>query len=189
MTLRHLLLRAKNVSAAAGLALLLLGCTALPPDPSWGPIAPAATSPGCLGTQWRDASSGISIGAIRWDAWFSGSQYERFLGPAEWHYRLPFYGNVLSPNRVSVRADSPGVMNKEIGFAAAAGLTCWAFDYYHPRGFAGASRFNEGLRQYLSSPCRGEINFSLVLQGRWLGPPVEWSATVSTGDVPIVVEL
>ena len=97
--------------------------------------------------------------------------------------------DVLSPNRVSVRADSPGVMNKEIGFAAAAGLTCWAFDYYHPRGFAGASRFNEGLRQYLSSPCRGEINFSLVLQGRWLGPPVEWSATVSTGDVPIVVEI
>lgn len=181
MAIKVFLDRFPVLCAAMALPWLLLGCSAPPPTaPGTGPSTggpPDVAS--CIGTRWRDAESGVAVGAIRWDAWFGGSTYERFLDPEEWHSRLPFYGRILSPSLVQVDSDSGVVMDQEIAFAAAAGLSYWAFNYYHPDAFAGADSFNYGLRRYLSSPCRDQINFSLILQGSWLGPTQEWPTTVS----------
>lgn len=142
-------------------------------------VSPSLASEHCIGARWRDAERRAAIGAIRWDAWFDGSPYERFLDPGDWHSRVPFYGTILSPSLVQVRSDSGLVMDQEIGYAARAGLTYWAFNYYHPGAFSSADSYNYGLRLYLTSPCRDQINFSLILQGNWLGPVDAWPATVS----------
>lgn len=183
MTLAHALLVASALVVTLGpLSLPHVSRSADRPS-AIGPWTAFASSrvlqaESCIGTRWRDTESAVSAGVIRWDAWW-GSRFERNLDPEQWHPRVPFYGMLLSPSLVRVRSDSGVVMDQEIGFAASAGLTYWAFDYYHPKAFSTADSYNYGLRQYLSSPCRDEINFSLLLLGRWVGPPAEWPATIS----------
>jgi hypothetical protein len=187
MRSRRVLSRVTFATATAGVCFLLLqlyvvlGGQPVPQDRAGTLEATYTLQRPCHGARWRDARSEISIGAIRWDGWFPGSRYERFLDPEQWRDRLPFYGKVLSRNSVQVRADSQTVMNREIAYAAVAGLSYWAFVYYHPQAFPDAELFNSGLRLYLSSQCDREIDFALVLQGSWLGPgQTGWPMTVST---------
>ena len=58
-----------------------------------------------------------TFGAIRWDGWFQDNPWQRNLDPKEWHGRLPFYGRVISENRVAVCGDSQEVMDREIAYA------------------------------------------------------------------------
>ena len=67
------------------------------------------------------------VGAIRWDAWHGargpvGQVVERTLGPAKYHYRLPFFAKVLADDKVEIRGDSQEVMDREIAYAQAAGV-------------------------------------------------------------------
>lgn len=117
------------------------------------------------------------VGAIRWDAWFAGGRYERFLAPRQWHYRLPFYARVVSRDKVEVRSDTQEVMDREIAYAAGAGLDYWAFCYYHPKSFQTADSYNYGLRLYLASRRRADLNFCLILL-QHVGPTDEWPGTV-----------
>jgi hypothetical protein len=108
-----------------------------------------------------------AVGAIRWDAWHGpasevGLTVERTLSPEHWHHRLPFFGKVLSADRVEVRGSTQEIMDQEIAYAHAAGLDYWAFVVYpqdHPLSF--------GLKHYLSSTRRADIHFCLNLQGGW----------------------
>ena len=125
------------------------------------------------------------VGAIRWDAWtqWAGEHdfgpYEKCLGPKEWHYRVPFFGKVVSDDKVAVRGDTPEVMDQEIAYAAAAGLDYWAFDWYHPRGWPNADTMTRSLDLYLSSKRRDDISYCLILLGgAHFGPKEEWPATV-----------
>jgi len=72
------------------------------------------------------------VGAIRWDAWTAGSEWERNLGPAQWRSRLPFYGTETGPDSVEIRADTQAVMDQEIAYASAAGLDYWAYCFHLP---------------------------------------------------------
>jgi hypothetical protein len=118
------------------------------------------------------------VGAIRWDAWHGdaglaggpqtfktgkagltpGLAVERSLGPKHWHYRLPFYAKVISDDKVEIRANSQEVMDKEIAYAADAGLDYWAFLTYPP-----GSPMTLGLDLYLSSKDKAKIKFSVIL--------------------------
>jgi hypothetical protein len=118
------------------------------------------------------------VGAIRWDGWFNGNSWERFLGPAEWHYRVPFYGKIISDHEVQVCSDSQQVMDKELFYANRAGLNYWAFCYYHPKGWNGSDSYNYGWHRFLASRHKGTMSFCFILQGSWLGPKEEWSRTV-----------
>jgi hypothetical protein len=123
-----------------------------------------------------DQSARVAVGAIRWDAWHGdkgvpGKAVEKSLGPAHWHYRLPFYAKVVGPDRVEVRGDSQGVMDREIEAAAAGGLDYWAFGYYHPLG----SPMFSCLPLYLKSRLKTRLNFCLWLED--LGPVGDWSET------------
>jgi hypothetical protein len=103
------------------------------------------------------------VGAIRWDAWHGerggpGKAVEKSLGPKHWHSRLPFYAKEVSDSQVEVRADSQEVMDKEIAYARAAGLDYWAFVAY-----AEQDAMSLGLKLYLSSARKKDINFCVIL--------------------------
>jgi len=101
------------------------------------------------------------VGAIRWDAWTGGrvtEQVERTLGPKKYHDRLPWFAEVVDDKTVRINGGRQAVMDREIGFAAGAGLDYWAFLTYPE-----SSPMSTALKQYLKSPCRKRIKFCLIL--------------------------
>lgn|GEM_PF-1399701 len=121
-------------------------------------------------------SSGVVVGAIRFDAWFSPDNYghENRLEPVEYHDRLPFYAKINTDGSVEVRGDSQTTVDQEIQYAADGGLDYWAFDYYGiygkkpRRGDSAWGGLHYGLRYYLSSEYREQLNFALNVTGEWL---------------------
>ncbi len=109
-----------------------------------------------------------AVGAIRWDAWHGqqsvpGQSVEKALGPAEWHYRLPFFANVISENQVSIDGTSQQVLDQEIEYASRAGLDYWAFLAYSE-----SDAMSLPLKRYLASAQRDKIQFSLITElSRW----------------------
>jgi len=117
------------------------------------------------------------VGVTRWDGCWDGSPYVRCLDPAEWHYRLPFYGKVVATDKVEVRGDTQEVMDQEIAYAHDAGIDFWAFAYYHPD--SGADQYNYGRKLYLSSMRKHDLSFCLILfPDGCLGTKEQWPATV-----------
>ena len=118
----------------------------------------------------------IAVGAIRFDAWFSPPNYdnESRLDSPKWHSRLPFYAKTLEDDTVEVRGDSQEIVDREIQYASESGLDYWAFDYYgiygkKPRKENSAfSGLHYGLRHYLSSDYKNELNFALNVTGEWI---------------------
>jgi hypothetical protein len=117
------------------------------------------------------------VGAIRWDAWQESGNVkaavEKALGPAQWHHRLPFFAKVTGPNSVVTDGNSQTVMDREITYAAKAGLDYWAFVTYPDD-----SGMSNGLHLYLSSPQKSRIRFCLNLQGGWISNPAKWNNEV-----------
>ena len=103
------------------------------------------------------------VGAIRWDAWFGGEKgrvgeaVETALAAEKWHYRLPFFAQVLGPDKVHIDGSSQEVMDQEIACAANAGLAYWAYCLY-----AEDDPMFYGIRNYLASSHRDKIKFSLI---------------------------
>ncbi|MCC6443774.1 MAG: hypothetical protein IT210_10015 [Armatimonadetes bacterium] len=118
------------------------------------------------------------VGAIRWDAWRQGSEFEANLAPPQWRSRLPFYAHEKG-DTVEVRGDRQEVMDKEILYASGAGLSYWAFCYYHPKSWPGADAMNYGLRLYHKSRHRAKINYCLILLSGGTGPASEWPETAA----------
>ena len=123
----------------------------------------------CLGASGYGEGAGTpaqarpTFGAIRWDGWFRDNPWQRNLDPKQWHDRVPFYGKVISENRVEVCGDSQEAMDQEIAYAKAAGLDYWAFLHYHPASWDGADEYNYGLRRYLASKRKGDVNFCVIV--------------------------
>jgi len=121
-----------------------------------------------------------TVGAIRWDGWFKDNPWEKNLRDPKWRYRLPFFARVNDSGDVRICGDSQEVMDREIEYAKAGGLSYWAFCYYHPRSAARVSPYNYGWKRYLASEHKKDLNFCLLLQGgTHLGPTNEWDATVA----------
>jgi hypothetical protein len=112
-----------------------------------------------------------AVGAIRWDAWHGqrgvpGRAVERSLGPREWHPRLPFFARVVSPSSIIIDGSSSEVMDREIAYAAEAGLDYWAFVTYDA-----GDPMSLGLDNYLRNPRKRGLRFCLITeQARWSGP-------------------
>jgi hypothetical protein len=112
------------------------------------------------------------VGAIRWDAWTGGgitNQVEHTLGPEKYHDRLPWFAKVIDTETVTIDGSSQDVINKEINFAATAGIDYWAFLLYPE-----ASSMSTALKQYLSSPMRGKISFCLILSNNLKVSNEQW---------------
>lgn len=120
-----------------------------------------------------------AIGAIRWDAWHGadgpvGRHVQRTLGPNQWHDRLPFCSRVLGPGQVEIECDSQEIMDREIQYAATAGLSYWAFATQAPKD-AMSRQFNF----YLSSRHKHRINFALRSRPRQMGGPDDYAPTIA----------
>lgn len=115
------------------------------------------------------AAEKVSIGAIRWDAWFGDAQtnpYIKNLSDKQWHGRLPFYARVLSDSEVEIRGDTQEAVDSEIAYARAGGIDYWAFLYYSPSlrsdGFE-HDNMNLARRLFLSSKHKNDLHFCLIV--------------------------
>ena len=136
-----------------------------------------------------------TVGVIRWDAWNGEEDYisnrsQSWFIPQQFHYRLPFFAQVLSGNNITMNEDTQAVIDQEILFAKLAGFDYWAFDTYCPylKNCSSNSSFcNEyirdiapdycvynpayGLNRYLSSQYVNLINFTFLLLGSTICDP------------------
>ncbi len=111
-------------------------------------------------------SSVPTVGAIRWDAWYTGgpgATDEIALTPSEWHDRIPFYAQFVASTTASttdlhIRVDTQEVMDQEIAAAKAGGLDYWAFDYY-----GNANSITGALNKYMASAQKADMKFSLLV--------------------------
>jgi hypothetical protein len=118
------------------------------------------------------AEVGPTVGAIRWDAWTGGNitkQVERSLGPEKYHTRLTWFAEVLDGKTVRIDGSPQEVMDREIDWAARAGLDYWVFLTY-PKN----SELSSALGQYLSRSKRDQINFCLILHSALTLPEEQW---------------
>ncbi|MHB1485731.1 MAG: carbohydrate binding domain-containing protein [Saccharofermentanales bacterium] len=87
------------------------------------------------------------IGAIRWDAWLNpdlptftapglaktdyiGAQMKRSLSPTEYHFRLPYFGKVISADEVTLPDYSQELFDREQLYANEAGIDYWCYCWY-----------------------------------------------------------
>lgn len=113
----------------------------------------------------------IAVGAIRWDAWYGprdrvGRAVHATLAPSKWHGRLPFYVEILDDKSVQIDGSSQEIVDREIRYAAEAGLDYWAFVTY-----PSDSHLSLALDRYLASQHRSKLHFCLITEcGRWHAP-------------------
>jgi hypothetical protein len=67
-----------------------------------------------------------TLGAIRWDGWFRDNPWQRNLDPQQWHDRVPFYGKVVSENRVEVCGEGRSIMWRMLLLATCTGIAAAA---------------------------------------------------------------
>ena len=96
-------------------------------------------------------------------------QVEKTLGPERYHDRLPWFARVVDETTVSIDGGPQAVMDREILFAADAGLDYWAFLVYPE-----SSSMSTALKQYLVSPERKRINFCLILHNTLNARGEQW---------------
>ena len=112
------------------------------------------------------------IGAIRWDAWTGGkvtAEVEKSLGPRKYHDRLPWFAEVIGEDKVSIKGSSQEIMDREIDFAAVAGLDYWAFLLY-----PGPNAMSKSIELYLASSKRKRINFCVILHNSFGVSEAAW---------------
>lgn len=127
-----------------------------------------------IGPECSAANGRPVVGAIRWDAWTAGSEWERNLGPAQWRSRLPFYGKETGPDMVEVRADTQAVMDQEIAYAKGAGLDYWAYCFHLPTDLS-QEPDAYGLNLHLASTHKTDVRFCFIMMGPgWWGPVAEY---------------
>lgn len=108
-----------------------------------------------------------TVGAIRWDAWYGdgtgvNGEVEKTLSPQRWQWRAPFFAKPVAEDRVEIRG-GPEDLEKEIAYAAQAGIDYWAFCIYEAE-----DNLSRALNLYLKSPNRHRVRFCMNLQGRHL---------------------
>jgi len=120
----------------------------------------------------RELPGRPQVGAIRWDAWTGGeitAQMEQTLGPRKYHFRLPWFAEVLDRDQVRIDGRPQAIMDREIDFAAGAGLDYWAFLLY-----PASNVMSRSLDNYLRSASRARINFCVILHNALGVADADW---------------
>jgi hypothetical protein len=108
---------------------------------------------------------GPIVGAIRWDGWYGDptvtAAVEASLGQRKYHFRLPWFAEVMGEDTVRINGDSQPIMDQEITYAAQAGLNYWAFlDYLEE-----APGMSIALNRYLATKDKKGIRYCLIEEG------------------------
>jgi hypothetical protein len=106
------------------------------------------------------AQSGITAGAIRWDAWYSNTSSaligQQGLGPSIYQSRAPIHCPAVSSIAISC-SPSQAAMDAEITAAVSGGLKFWAFDQY-----TSSSSLTPAWNLYQSSSIKNNINWCWI---------------------------
>jgi len=109
-----------------------------------------------------------AIGLIRWDAWYGTprtgttgvvEQVEKTLSPAKYHWRVPFFGNINTDGTVSFPDYTQATMDKEIQYAADAGIDYWAYVWYANDTMGKVRKF------YETSQYKNKIKICSIFDG------------------------
>lgn len=129
------------------------------------------------------------LGAIRWDAWTGtnntvGLQVERSLSPNQFHYRVPFFGEVHDADSVTIDGTTQAIMDQEIRFADYAGLDYWAFLWYSQ-----SSGLDEARQLYYSSAYKDQIDYCLIVESSRLNTELPVDSLVAEFADPSYVRV
>ncbi len=111
-----------------------------------------------------------TIGAIRWDAWYSHdgraesivSQVEKTLSPAEYHFRAPFFAKITDEGNIEMPEYTQEIFDKEMEYAKNAGIGYFAYLYY--TGSMGAAR-----KLHSTSKYKNDVKIAMCLDGNGIG--------------------
>ncbi len=79
-----------------------------------------------------------TVGAIRWDAWYSHdgrngsivSAVEKSLSPKEFHYRAPFFSEINEDNKIVMPQYTQDIFDREMEYAIYAGISYFSYVWY-----------------------------------------------------------
>lgn len=114
-------------------------------------------------------SNKITLGAIRWDAWYGRnesdtsilSQVERSLSPVKYRFRAPFFAEVKQDG-IIIPEYTEKTFEQELDYAKKAGIDYFAYVWYD--GVLGKVR-----RIHASHPRRNEVKLCPCLDGNAIG--------------------
>jgi hypothetical protein len=111
------------------------------------------------------AHSGTTVGAIRWDAWYTGTDAggirgveASILSPKQWQARAPACAKVISSQGINFDAcGTQAQIDAEINAAHAAKIDYWAYCWFGPD-----HNMQHAWRLHQSSKVRNKINWCLL---------------------------
>jgi hypothetical protein len=155
-------LRRSCLFSALALSSTLLGCGA-----AEGPIDLDRSPP----------EAPPLLGSIRWDAWVKGNDAMGWVARSlytQYKHREAFYGWFTAG--LEDEDEERQIMEREIDYAAEAGIDYWAFVWYPEQGTHPQAQIQEPFNHYLRSPNHDRVKFTVILQAGWLmWPDTSWS--------------
>lgn len=119
-------------------------------------------------------SSGITAGAIRWDAWYANTSSsllaQQTLGASQYQSRAPVHCSAVSAVQITCPA-TQATMDAEIVAAVSGGLKYWAFVQY-----LGSSSLSSGWTLYQSSATKNNINWCWITNLGLMGSTGSYTA-------------
>ncbi len=123
--------------------------------------------------------SAVLVGAIRWDARYSDKgpvkEVEHTLGQPKYHFRLPWFAKLEGGDKVHINGDTEEVMQREIAYAAEAGLDYWAFLDYGP-----GSDMTHALDRYRAAKDKRGVRYCFIEEGGRIDGrgPADWPRVI-----------
>ena len=113
------------------------------------------------------------VGAIRWDAWMGdtptgntargpipvGQQVEATLSPEKYHFRVPWYGEIIDSETIKASMASQEIIDRETRYAKAAGIDYFAYCYYN-------SPLRYAKDAYLGSFYKNSLKYCYIFGGK-----------------------
>lgn len=126
------------------------------------------------------AASGITAGAIRWDAWYGTPDSSTIaaqgnLAPPAYQSRAPINCAPLTPPFSMTCSGTQSVMDAEITAAANNGVKYWAFLQYNS-----PAAFVNGWNLYQSSSLRANVNWCWIMTIPQFGSTGAFSTQMAT---------
>lgn len=114
------------------------------------------------------------VGAIRWDAWvnpsekwgganirpdnYIGAQMARSLGPAQYHYRAPYFTIVKSANEITFPDYTQEIFDEEMRYAMEAGIDYFMYCWYGEDDIMSSAR-----KYHVNSQYRNNVKMCAML--------------------------
>ncbi len=113
-----------------------------------------------------EAREPLTIGAIRWDAWYGHqkdawevcNQVEKTLSPAKYHFRAPFFADITDEGKILFPEYTQEIFDKEMEYAIDTGIDYFVYNWY-----------NDGMRKarelHTTSQYKDKVKFCALLNG------------------------